>query len=73
MFVLWRVITITGIAAAVITKGHKDVKSQFGFIAISTIKVPGKNKEAIIDAKEIYRQTKTRATHIVMVTKAQIV
>ena len=73
MFVLWRTITITGIAVAIITKGQRDANSQFCFMAIKATKVPGKTREAVIEANEIYRQIKTIMAHIIMVTKAQIV
>ena len=66
-------ITITGIATAAISNGHKLTNSQSGVIMIAKINMRGKEIEAIIEANETYRHTKTTAAHIIMANKAQIV
>jgi hypothetical protein len=65
--------TISGIAVAAISNGHKLIKSQPGLRIIAKIKTSGKEIEAQIDAKDTYRHTKTTTTHITTANEAQIV
>lgn len=65
--------TISGIAVAAISNGHKLIKSQPGFRTIARIKTMGKVTEAAMDARETYRHIKTATTHIAKANKAQIV
>ena len=68
-----RIITISGIAVAAISNGHKLIKSQPGLRIIAKIKTSGKEIEAQIDARETYRHIKTTTTHIATANEAQIV
>ena len=65
--------TITGIATAAISTGHRLAKAQSGVEIIAAIKTSGKVNEAAIDASETYRQIKTNTIHTPAANKTQIV
>ena len=65
--------TINGIAADAISKGHKLAKSQTGDKTIARNKTSGNAIEAMMEAKETYRKNRTTNTHIARATRAQIV
>ena len=65
--------TISGIAVAAISRGHRLTKSQLGVKIIAIIKTSGKVTEAAMDARETYRHIKTTTIHIAKANKAQIV
>ncbi len=65
--------TISGIAVAAVSNGHRLAKSQPGLNAIVNIKATGKATEAVIEASEIYRHIKVTAAHTAKVAMAQIV
>ncbi len=73
MFSRCRIITISGIAVAAMSSGHRFTKSQLGVRIIAKIKTSGKVTEAPIDAKDTYRHIKTTTTHIATENEAQIV
>ncbi len=64
MLLRWRAITIIGIRIAADKSGQSCEKCQFCFTAMVMIKVRGKDIEAIIDAREMYRQMRTAHAHI---------
>jgi len=65
--------TISGMAVAAISNGHKLAKSQPGLKIIARIRTTGKATEAAIDASETYRHIKTTTAHVAMANNAQIV
>ena len=65
--------TITGIATAMINIGQRLLKSQPGVSIIATIKTRGIVTEAVIDARETYRQIRTTTIHVTAKNKAQTV
>ncbi len=65
--------TISGIAVAAISNGHRLIKSQPGLIAIAKIRTRGKAMEAAIEANETYRHIKATAAHTAKASAAQIV
>lgn len=66
-------ITISGIAIAAVSSGHRLVKFQSGLSIIANINVIGKVTEATIEASEMYRHIKTVTTHTAKATTEQIV
>jgi len=66
-------ITINGIALAVMSNGHRLTKSQSGLRIIAKSNMIGKAIEATIEAKETYRHIKTTTAHIARANEAQIV
>ncbi|GAG92416.1 unnamed protein product [marine sediment metagenome] len=68
-----RTITITGIAIAAASNGHRLAKFQSGVRTIAKISATGKAIEAAIEASEIYLHSKTTAAHIPKASAAQIV
>jgi hypothetical protein len=66
-------ITISGIAIAAVSSGHKLVKSQPGLNTMANINVIGKVTEATIEASEMYRHIKTVTTHAAKAKTEQIV
>lgn len=73
IFCLWRMITISGMATAAASRGQRSVSFQAGAIPIARSRVRGKDREAAIEASEIYRDVKTIATHTAKANAAQIV
>lgn len=65
--------TISGIAVAAISNGHRLIKSQPGLSAIAKIRTRGKAIEAAIEANETYRHIKATAAHVARASVAQIV
>lgn len=65
--------TISGIAVAAISNGHRLTKSQPGVRIIAKIRTRGKVTEAAIDASETYRHIKTTTAHTATANEAQIV
>ncbi len=65
--------TISGIAVAAISNGHRFAKFQPDVRIIAKIKTSGKVTEAPIDARDTYRHIKTSTTHIATANEAQIV
>ena len=65
--------TISGIAVAAISNGHRLVKSQPGVRTIARISATGKAIEAAIEASEMYLHSKTVAAHTAKASAAQIV
>ncbi len=73
MFSRWRTITISGIAVATASNGHKSAKSQPGVSTITSIKARGKAIDAAIEASETYRHIKTVTAHTPRAKKEQTV
>lgn len=73
IFSRWRTITVSGIAVAAVSNGHRLAKSQPGVNTIAKIRTIGKAIEAMIEASEIYRHRRTTAVHIAKTITEQIV
>ena len=73
MFSRCRMMTVRGMAVAVMSSGHRPAKFQSGVKRIAKIRTSGNVIEAASDARETYRQIKTTTTHIATAHKAQIV
>lgn len=56
-------ITISGIAVAAVSSGHRSVKSQPGLSMIAKTNAMGKVIEAAIEASEMCRHIRTVITH----------
>ena len=65
--------TISGIATAAMSNGHKLAKFQGGVSNIARSRTRGKTTEAAIEASETYRHIKTVTTHTAKANKEQIV
>lgn len=68
-----RRITISGMAVAVVSNGHKSAKFQAGVRIMARMNAAGKVIEAAIEAREIYRHIRTTAVHTAKAIKEQIV
>ena len=66
-------ITISGMATAAASRGQSSASFHAGVMAITRSRVRGKEREAAIEASEIYRDVKTTATHTAKAKAAQIV
>ena len=66
-------ITISGMATAAASRGQSSVSFHAGVMAIARSRVRGKEREAVIEASEIYRDFKTTATHTAKAKAPQIV
>ncbi len=66
-------ITISGIAVAAVSSGHRLVKSQSGLSMIAKTNAMGKVTEAAIEASEMYRHNRTVITHTTKAKTEQIV